>query len=159
MSGWESGSLRRPKKAKGMKTGSKKRSIAKLKKDTWAEFSKMIRLKYADHNGYATCVTCGAVNHWKELQAGHFTDGRRNATLFDERNVHCQCVKCNMYMSGNKIKYYGYMLKHYGQDVIDELQMLDKQEVKFYAEVLLDMKEKYKMRQNEYAGCHENTNF
>lgn len=69
-----------------------RQSIAKAKHAAWLEFSKYIRTKNASYNGMVQCVTCGAIYHWKKMQAGHFTDGRHNNTLFDVRNVHPQCL-------------------------------------------------------------------
>jgi DNA repair exonuclease SbcCD ATPase subunit len=45
--------------------------------------------------------------------------------LFDERNCHAQCYGCNVMKKGNMVKYYKFMLKQYGQKVIDELEELD----------------------------------
>jgi hypothetical protein len=45
--------------------------------------------------------------------------------LFDERNVHFQCKRCNGPLKSNPRKYQAYMLKRYGQEVIDELDRLD----------------------------------
>jgi hypothetical protein len=159
MAGWKSGFMRGGSmKLKVGKKKAGKKGITKHKKEAWTEFSRMIRLRYSDHTGQATCVTCGVVKPWGELQAGHFLDGRRNATLFDERNVHPQCVKCNMFNGGSKVSYYRFMLMKYGQEVIDDLMVLDKQERKFTADELIDMKEKYKMRQAGYmaGGVLEN---
>jgi len=154
MSGWMSGVNMKRSVLKRSNIGRnhiKKttKSISKLKKEAWDAFSRMIRMKYADNNGYIGCVTCGVGKHWKESQAGHFLDGRRNSVLFDDRNVHPQCVKCNMYMSGNKVKYYEFMRKKYGQETIDELQYLDKIDKKFTRDELIDMTNKYKAITNE----------
>lgn len=105
-------------------------SLKKAKDKAWVPFSKYIRLKGAK-NEINKCVTCKVVRHYKELQAGHFIQGRRNAVLFDERNVHPQCYACNMYKSGNLIKYYRFMLKTYGQKVIDELERKNEEVVKY----------------------------
>lgn len=60
------------------------------------------------------------------MQAGHFLSGRSNGILFDERGVHPQCsIPCNQQPDGVVGKaYYDYMVKNYGQDVIDELRRL-----------------------------------
>ena len=94
--------------------------MKKQKKKAWTIFSIYIRRKYADSNGYVRCVTCGAIKHWKQgMQAGHFIDSRNNSVLFDERLVHPQCVGCNMFKRGNKVKYTLFMLKKYTQDEIE----------------------------------------
>lgn len=97
-------------------------TIAKLKKKLWKIFSEYIRLRSADWRGYATCVTCGVVKNYKELQAGHFIPGRHNAILFDPRNCHPQCYRCNIPLKSNPRKYDAYMRANYGADVIEELE-------------------------------------
>lgn len=79
------------------------------KKECWTLFSQYIRKKNADWQGNGKCVTCGVVKPWKQLQAGHFVDGRNNKVLLDERLVHPQCYQCNVPLKGNKIKYFEFM--------------------------------------------------
>lgn len=91
------------------------------KEQAWKIFSKYIRRKYSDKDGYAECVTCGEKKHWKELQAGHFIDSRNNTVLFCEEIVFPQCVGCNLYKSGNKVEYTLFMLKRgYTTEQIEE---------------------------------------
>lgn len=52
----------------------------------------MKRLQYADKNGMVKCTTCDAVKHYKSMQAGHFLAGRGNSILFENNNVHPQCL-------------------------------------------------------------------
>ena len=59
--------------------------MAKRKKSTIAQevdkaaklLQRLVRLKASDDNGYCQCVTCGKVDHYKNMQGGHFY-GRRN---------------------------------------------------------------------------------
>jgi hypothetical protein len=64
-------------------------------------------------------------------QAGHFIPGRRGAVLFDERGIHFQCYNCNTNLKSNPRKYHAFMLEKYGQDLIDELDMLSEEEVSY----------------------------
>ena len=121
----------------------KKWSIAYLKKVVWAVFSRYIRMKYADWRGNEECVTCGKVQHWKQMQAGHFIPGRMNAILFDERGVHPQCFLCNGPLKGNPRKYEAFMKAKYGQEVIDELDRLSNTTRTFTPDELIDMKNYY----------------
>lgn len=101
--------------------------MPKTKKEkTWDLFSKYIRRFYADENGMEACCTCGVVKHWKEMQAGHFVDSRNNSVLFNELLVHPQCVGCNLYKNGNKIRYTLFMKRKYGltDEQIEELDNL-----------------------------------
>lgn len=88
--------------------------IKKLKKKAWALQSEWIRRK---EDG--VCFTCGKKLPWKEQQSGHFVHG--DSLDFDLRNIHCQCVRCNHWLSGNLIPYTRKMLALYGEDVVDEL--------------------------------------
>lgn len=100
----------------------KQKTISSLKKKLWTIFSEWVRRNEANYQGYCKCVTCGILRPWKEMQAGHFIAGRTNSILFDERGVHPQCARCNIFLYGNTIYYYEYMERNYGKKVIDELK-------------------------------------
>ena len=121
-------------------------SIAKLKDKCWSLYSEWRRRSLADKNGYLVCVTCGKKAHWKEMQGGHFIQGRYNSILFIDDNVHPQCVGCNIFKHGALIEYYDYMIKTYGQKRIDELKQLKNKIVKFTVEYLQDFMEELKNR-------------
>lgn len=128
-------------------------TIAHLKnKLVWPEFSRYIRLREADWRGYATCVTCGVVKLWKEMQAGHFVPGRMNSILFDERGCHTQCYQCNIGLKGNPRKYDAFMKQRYGQEVIDELDALALQSRSFDHQELVDMYNSYKDKVKEFQA-------
>ena len=100
----------------------KKQTVSSLKKKADATFSQYIRMKYADpHTGLATCVTCGVQKPWKQMQAGHYEKRSVNHLRFDERNVHVQCAGCNVFQSGNYPRYAQYMIKTYGEEILDTL--------------------------------------
>ena len=102
----------------------KRLSLPSLKKKAWKCFSNYIRFRAADQQGYASCVTCGARDKWKNLHAGHFLHGHSKPTFLVPENVAPQCIKCNHFLSGNLIAYYEYMIRKYGQAKIDELKAL-----------------------------------
>ena len=103
----------------------KKRSAKAIAKDkAWDACSEYIRRKFAV-DGYTTCVTCGVTKPWKEMQAGHYVDGRNNTVLFMEEIIYPQCFSCNMGKKGNKIKYTAFMMrKGYTMDELDTLDNL-----------------------------------
>lgn len=70
------------------------------KKKAWELFSRYIRLKNADKDGNAKCVTCGKVDSYKKIHAGHAISGRGGRVLFDEKIVRCQCFYCNIMKNG-----------------------------------------------------------
>ena len=101
----------------------KKQQLGKSKKHgskywipkLWKVFSEYIRLKED------RCYTCGSFNN---PQAGHYIDKSvtRLSLYFDERNVHRQCVACNMYKSGNKTAYATRLERDYGYGILQQLE-------------------------------------
>lgn len=82
----------------------------KLKDKAWSLFSRYIRIKYADSAGQCTCVTCGVVKPWKEMQAGHAVSGRGGFVLFNEAIVRPQCYGCNMAAGGRYDRFSRYLI-------------------------------------------------
>lgn len=88
----------------------------------WNWFSRYRRLKYANDNGYVKCVSCGRIYHWKKMQAGHFVHS--DSLDFTEENLGPQCIACNHYQKTKAgAGYHDYMLRTYGQAVIDKLHI------------------------------------
>lgn len=115
------------------------KEVDKLIKTLAIEFSKYVRLRDTDSNGYAKCVSCGEIKGWKDLECGHYISARITSTRFHEANAHAQCKGCNRghkysYNQGQEVTrgYHEYMLKNYP----DELQILDvlKKSTKNYLE-------------------------
>lgn len=136
------------------------RKISKkgLKKKACAEFSRYIRLKYADNNGNNHCVTCGVVKHYKEMQAGHFVDGRNSTVLFDEMLVHPQCFHCNSKhmgcLSGNKLKYTAFMMDKY-KLTIEQVVELDNLKFKVKKMTDADYEEVYQKYKSLAKGLED----
>ncbi len=110
----------------------------KAKDKAWSAFSKYIRIKNSV-NEMATCYTCGAVKHWKELQAGHGIGGRNNAVLFMEEIVKPQCVGCNVFGRGKYAIFTRKLIDELGMGEYDRLVTESNQVVKFS---LADYKDK-----------------
>jgi len=90
------------KKEKKLKSKLKTIENKDIKKKAWDWFSLYIRLKYADQDGNARCVTCSSAKlvPYRTLQAGHAVRGRGGYVLFNEKVVRCQCFFCNVKMGG-----------------------------------------------------------
>ena len=115
-------------------------SLNKLKAETAKDLQKAIRLEAADKDGMTECVTCGKKQHWKECHAGHFISSRCNSILFEEDVLAVQCIRCNVYLSGNQEKYTAYMVARYGAKRVEELRRQRSEVVKFTREQLLEMR-------------------
>ena len=73
------------------------------------------------------CISCGKPGN----QAGHyFSVGQYSALRFDPQNIHLQCTRCNLFLSGNLIEYGMGLVKRYGQDYHMELLKKSKERVK-----------------------------
>ena len=111
---------------------SKKTNIKLAKKSAWSVFSKYIRtiLCYQSTGDITRgkCFTCSREYSIKDLQAGHFIDGRSNTVLFAEELIRLQCYGCNVGKKGNKVEYTLRMQKELGVKEVQEL--LDRYESK-----------------------------
>ena len=113
-------------------------TIPKLIKKADAIFSRLVRMAGADANGMCQCVSCGRMNHWKKIHAGHFASRTHGATRFDLENVHPQCCYCNTFSAGNPAGYGSYIKNRYGVDKIDEIWQRAKAPHKWDREKLIE---------------------
>jgi hypothetical protein len=109
-----------------------KRARKTPKQVLWDWVSKYVRLSACVNysSGKGRCVTCNKPVHWKSGHAGHFIGrgiGGSSGVYFDRRNIHFQCPECNNMPGGNYEEYKKFMLKEYGQEVIDELKAKGKE--------------------------------
>lgn len=97
-----------------------------LKNKLWKLTSEYIRRKFADpHTEMCKCVTCGKVDHWKNMDCGHFVPKNKGLSVyFVEENLAPQCTYCNRFQHGNLIEYTRYIIDTYGIEKVDELRAL-----------------------------------
>lgn len=94
-----------------------------LKEKLWKIFSEYIRLRDAEWNGYAPCISCGKNAFWKDLDAGHFiAKNSGDYFYFLEENVHAQCSHCNRFLHGNLLNYRMRLVNKIGQDEVQKLE-------------------------------------
>ena len=99
----------------------KKRKI-NLKKKLWGIFSKVIRMRNADENGYVKCISCEKVDHYKNLDCGHYLPKSLGLSIyFEETNVAPQCTHCNRFRHGHQPKYALALIEKYGPEILEEL--------------------------------------
>lgn len=109
-------------------------------------FSRYVRLSAADDNGYCTCVTCGKVERWQDMDAAHFIPRQHLATRFLIMNVNCCCFSCNRLKHGNLKRYELYLHTHYGPDTVRVLTDLSRTTVKYTQRELNDLVKEYKLK-------------
>lgn len=107
----------------------KKVKLSTLDAKLWKLFSKFIRLRDRVHGDHCRCISCNKIMHWKSAHAGHFINRRHLGVKFDERNVNAQCVMCNTFGEGEQYKYGLALIKKYGENVIQDLEVKKKLDV------------------------------
>lgn len=102
---------------KSLKSKTVRQLIKEL--DTW--FSRFVR----DRDRYI-CVTCGRPGN----EAGHYIKRGVMSLRWDEVNVHCQCTRCNKYLSGNLDQYALYLTRKHGPYILEQLEAIAQKKVK-----------------------------
>ena len=110
-----------------------------LHKKAWKLHSEYIRKAEK-----GICFTCGIHKHWKEQNAGHYI--HKDCLDFDSVNIHCQCVRCNKFLSGNSGIYAERLISEYGEDTIAELRTRSEIIKKFTLEELENLILSYKQK-------------
>jgi hypothetical protein len=105
-------------------------------------FSEYIRLRDSDENGICTCITCGVMHHWKNMDNGHFIKRQHMLLRFSEINCNAQCRKCNWLGQGEDYKYTIALQKKYGDGIVEKLLIMKKIPMKF-TQFEIDELEKY----------------
>ena len=95
--------------------------VPKLLKKAQEKFNAHIR----ERDKELGCISCGA----EVQQAGHYhSQGQHSALRFGlpdslaYYNTNGQCIRCNMYLSGNLIKYRQGLVKRYGEEFVKKLE-------------------------------------
>jgi len=102
-----------------------KPSLPALQAKADKAMSTYIRLKYADHAGMVTCVSCGKVLPWQDAHCAHYIGRAAKATRWLEENLHPACPGCNVYRKEFHMREYTlFMIDTYGRDFLDQLKEL-----------------------------------
>lgn len=105
------------------KIANKTKDTQELQKALDAVYSEFIRLSSSDQKGNVKCYTCGKFDHYKKMQCGHYISRRHISTRWFEKNTKVQCVSCNIFNQGNGPAFAQALIKEYGVDILDELEI------------------------------------
>ena len=98
---------------------------------------KLARISAADDNGYCKCVSCGKLDHYKNMDGGHFIPkGSSSRWALEESNVNPQCKGCNgfsMKHGSAEAQYTLWMIDWVGKDQVEYMLATKNDPVKFYA--------------------------
>jgi len=120
-------------------------SRSKIVKNLDAVFSRFIRLRAANLDGFVECYTCGRPYHWKKIQCGHFMSRARYATRWHEDNCRPQCYGCNVMQQGRQYDF-GLNLDREREGLAEEMHQLSLTTVKFATWELEEMLKDYKQK-------------
>jgi hypothetical protein len=118
-------------------------SRSKIVKDLDAAFSRYIRLRAVNLDGFVECYTCGRSYEWKKIQCGHFMSRARYATRWHEDNCRPQCYGCNVMQQGRQYDF-GLNLDIEREGLAEEMHQLSLTTVKFATWELEEMLKEYK---------------
>lgn len=116
------------------------RSKAKIIEDCAVHLQRIVRMRAAleINNPYISCVTCGKVNHWKNMDGGHYISRTYTAhklcvsdvhPILDAQyegwasfgNIHPQCKGCNRFSNKCHDDYAKWMRDWYGDKFVNYL--------------------------------------
>jgi len=129
---------------------SKLKSTAKLKKELDAIFSKFVRFRDANQDGYGKCYTCGKLDFYKNAHCGHWIPRNILITRWNENNCRWQCIGCNLYGNGKFLDFEDHLIKDLGIDIVTKLKQSRFQIFKIDRIWYNEKIEYYKIKVKEY---------
>ena len=112
------------------------KTVSELLKIAQKKFNKFIRERDKEKG----CISCNG----KVQQAGHYlSQGHHSALRFDENNTNGQCIRCNLYLSGNLINYRQGLIKKIGAEKVEWLESYPKKAHKWDKFSLIEIILKY----------------
>jgi hypothetical protein len=132
------------KKAEKEKTKERKeavKTVTELKAEAQKEVNAYVRAR--DHG--KPCISCG--KPWQEtFQAGHYRSrGAAGHLALDVRNIHGQCVQCNLHKHSNAVEYRIRLVERCGVALVEALEC-DNEPVKLDRETLRQIKTIYRAK-------------
>tara|TARA_R110000772_G_C13310212_1_gene439950 strand:- start:2720 stop:3271 length:552 start_codon:yes stop_codon:yes gene_type:complete len=123
------------------------KTLGQYEMDAKKSYQKWVRLRDKD----LACISCN--EFVKDLwDGGHYFKAELfSGLIFDERNCHKQCRKCNRYDGGNEIQYRLGLVKRFGQEFVNDLESdsVAKRVYKFTKKELIAIKLKYDIKIKE----------
>lgn len=116
--------MRYPRKKKGPRKSIDTMTYRELLPILDTEYSLFRRMSAADrHIGSVRCVTCNTPKHWKDIDLGHYITRAIHAVRYDDQNTAPQCKKCNRFMNGMPHEFRAYLVRMYGEQGVQELEV------------------------------------
>lgn len=125
----------------------KLKTLGQFEAEAKTSFQKWVRMRDRD----MPCISCG-VKDTDLFDGGHYFKAELfSGLIFDERNCHKQCRKCNRFLNGNELQYRAGLIKRYGIDFVTNLESISnsKRVYKYYREELIAKKLQYDIKIKE----------
>jgi hypothetical protein len=119
----------------------KLKTLGQFEVEAKKSFQKYVRIRDAELN----CISCNG-NEKGLWDGGHFFKAELfSGLIFDERNCHKQCRKCNRFLNGNELQYRFGLIKRHGLEYVEKLESISNENrvYKYTKEELIEIKKKY----------------
>ena len=119
----------------------KLKTLGQYEQDAKTSFQKWVRMR----DKALPCISCG-VKETELFDGGHYFKAEIfSGLIFDERNCHKQCRKCNRFLNGNELQYRSGLIERYGINFVEQLESESnsKRDYKYTKEELIAKKLKY----------------
>jgi hypothetical protein len=128
----------------------KLKTLSQYEAEAKKSFQKYVRLRDKD----LACISCNEMV--KDLwDGGHYFKAEIfSGLIFNEKNCHKQCRKCNRFLGGNELQYRKGLLARFGWEYVAKLENIaDENRVyKYTKDELIEIKKKYDGKIKELEG-------
>lgn len=128
------------------------KTLGQYEADAKKSFQKWVRMR----DDKQPCISCG-VKETDLFDGGHYFKAELfSGLIFDERNCHKQCRKCNRFLNGNELQYRSGLISRYGIEFVDQLESEsnEKRNYKFTKDELIAKKMQYDIKIKEINKLH-----
>jgi hypothetical protein len=130
----------------------KLKTLPRLIEECAVTLQRLVRVKAAvaaNNNGYIKCVTCSKVDHFNNLQGGHFIERGKVSVKLVEEQIWPQCGQCNkwnMKKASYILAYRSFLADTYGEQWVKDLELQSKQTKKYTRSEVETIHNDYKAR-------------
>lgn len=136
----------------------KLKTLGQFEAEAKKVFQRWVRLR----DESSGCVSC-PTTEIELFDGGHYKKAEiYSGVIFDERNCHKQCRKCNRFLGGNELMFREGLIKRYGLDFVNQLEIYANltRNNKYTREELIEIKRYYaeKIRNKDFTSTIDNCN-
>lgn len=125
-----------------------KRESMKSRQDWAREAQSAVNAFVRERDKDLPCISCGR-HHEGQYHAGHYLSrGAHPHLAYVENNLAKQCMPCNVYLSGNQIKFRAGLVTRIGLEAVEALEA-DQTPRKHTIEELREIRDTYRRRVRE----------